>query len=117
MVSRSQLWQAQTPQVFRLKHELRKRTRNSIQNRSRLPTTAQLIESLGIPIHVTLSSRRNFKITTRDDLDFATALLTHAKQNEPRQCDGHSTMTKIYGESRRTLLKCLRVNLLLLRNK
>ena len=82
-VDRKQLWQAQTPQVFRRDDILKAYLQLDEQSKS-ITDDAQLIESLGIPIHVTLSSRRNFKITTRDDLDFASALLAHAKKNEPK---------------------------------
>lgn len=73
-VPRSGLWQAQTPQVFRRdwlvdayarRHELA----------ASITDDAQLIESLGHAVTVVPGSVLNFKITTKDDLDLAEAIV------------------------------------------
>lgn len=73
-VPRDGLWQAQTPQVFR-----RDWLAEGYANRAKLPGTitddAQLVEALGHTVVVVPGSPRNFKITTKDDLDMAEAVL------------------------------------------
>ncbi len=73
-VSRAGLWQAQTPQVFRRDW--------LVDGYKRLPELpgpitddAQLIEAAGHAVHVVQGSPVNFKITTRDDLALADAVL------------------------------------------
>ena len=67
-VSREQLWEAQTPQVFR-----RQLLLDAYASRGREPATddAQLVERLGQPVSVVEGSPINLKITTRDDLRLA----------------------------------------------
>ncbi|MFO0801544.1 MAG: 2-C-methyl-D-erythritol 4-phosphate cytidylyltransferase [Gemmataceae bacterium] len=70
-VSRENVWQAQTPQVFRrewLAEAYAKRT-------SAVTDDAQLIEALGHRVAVVPGSPFNFKITTQDDLQLAEAIL------------------------------------------
>ena len=63
-VPREGLWQAQTPQVFRVK-DLR-RAYEDVQGK---PTDdSQVIERLGIPVHVVEGPESNIKITTKEDL-------------------------------------------------
>jgi len=73
-IPRAGLWQAQTPQVFR--HAW---LREAYSQRARLGTPitddAQLVEALGHPIHVVTGSPFNFKITTREDMKLAEAIL------------------------------------------
>jgi len=78
------LWQAQTPQVFRrdwLAEAYAKR------GESKEPVTddAQLVEAAGHPVFVVTGSPVNFKITTKDDLELATAVLkSRASKPAPR---------------------------------
>jgi 2-C-methyl-D-erythritol 4-phosphate cytidylyltransferase len=67
-VPRENLWEAQTPQVFR-----RKLLLDAYAQRGGLPATdeAQLVEQLGHPIAVVMGSPINLKITTKEDLRFA----------------------------------------------
>ncbi len=71
-VSRAGLWAAQTPQIVRRDLLLRAYTeRGSFQ-----PTDeAQLIERLGHPVEIVPGEAWNLKITTRDDLELAEAIL------------------------------------------
>ncbi len=71
-LSRSDVWEAQTPQVFR-----RDLLVEAYQQRSKEPATddAQLVERLGKPVTVVTGSRINLKITTREDLRLAEASL------------------------------------------
>lgn len=71
-VSRSKLWEAQTPQVFRrdwLVEAYAKRADNNSTDE------AQLIEAVGHRVTLVPGSRLNIKITTREDLKIAAALL------------------------------------------
>jgi 2-C-methyl-D-erythritol 4-phosphate cytidylyltransferase len=78
---RAGLWQAQTPQVFR-----RDWLRDAYAQRSSLPASitddAQLVDSAGHPVRVVAGSPINFKITTKDDLALAEAILK-AREAKP----------------------------------
>ncbi len=67
-VDRSDVWEAQTPQVF--KREL---LVQAYAQRGNLSATddAQLVEQLGHPVTIVPGSSINFKITTREDLRLA----------------------------------------------
>lgn len=71
-VPRDELWQAQTPQVFRT--DL---LRKAYARRDGFQATdeAQLVERIGHPIAVVEGSSMNFKITTADDFRMAEAVL------------------------------------------
>jgi 2-C-methyl-D-erythritol 4-phosphate cytidylyltransferase len=71
-VSRTGLWAAQTPQVFRrdwLERAHREATEVATDD-------AALVEWLGHPVRLALGDRLNFKITTATDLALAEAWLT-----------------------------------------
>lgn len=71
-VPRDELWQAQTPQVFRkdiLQQAFKKR------NGFNATDEAQLVERLGQPVHVVDGSPMNFKITTADDFRMAEVVI------------------------------------------
>jgi 2-C-methyl-D-erythritol 4-phosphate cytidylyltransferase len=71
---RGGLWQAQTPQAFR-----RDWLTEAYARRGRLGAAvtddAQLVEAAGHPVVVVPGSPENFKITTKDDLDLAVAII------------------------------------------
>ncbi|HUE72553.1 MAG TPA: 2-C-methyl-D-erythritol 4-phosphate cytidylyltransferase [Pirellulaceae bacterium] len=71
-VSREGLWEAQTPQVFR-----RQLLIDAYARKSGHPATddAQLVERLGHKVTVVPGSPMNLKITTKDDLRLAAAIL------------------------------------------
>lgn len=71
-VPRNELWEAQTPQVFR-----RQLLVDAYARRTGKPATddAELVERLGHPVQVVTGSPINLKITTREDLRFATHAL------------------------------------------
>jgi 2-C-methyl-D-erythritol 4-phosphate cytidylyltransferase len=73
-IARAGLWQAQTPQVFRrdwLTEAYSKRHELS----AAITDDSQLMEAAGRAVHVVAGSPANFKITTRDDLQLAEAVL------------------------------------------
>ena len=71
-VSRENLWEAQTPQVFQ-----RQLLLDAYARRGSLAATddAQLVERLGQKVTVVPGSAMNLKITTKDDLRLAEAVL------------------------------------------
>ncbi|MBD3673769.1 MAG: 2-C-methyl-D-erythritol 4-phosphate cytidylyltransferase [Planctomycetaceae bacterium] len=71
-VSRDELWEAQTPQVF-----LKSLLEEAFAQRGGLNATdeAQLVENLGKSVSIVQCSAINLKITTQDDLKMAEALL------------------------------------------
>ncbi|AMV27145.1 2-C-methyl-D-erythritol 4-phosphate cytidylyltransferase [Gemmata sp. SH-PL17] len=84
-VPRAGVWQAQTPQVFRRDWLVEAYAHRTALN---VPITddAQLIEAIGHSVVVVPSAPINFKITTKDDLDLAVAILkarSAAKASEP----------------------------------
>jgi 2-C-methyl-D-erythritol 4-phosphate cytidylyltransferase len=67
-VSRSNLWEAQTPQVFRRDIILDAYQQKVVG----VPTDdAQLVEMAGLPVHIVPTDRWNIKITTQTDLKIA----------------------------------------------
>ncbi|MBP3956445.1 2-C-methyl-D-erythritol 4-phosphate cytidylyltransferase [Gemmata sp. G18] len=73
-VPRAGVWQAQTPQVFRRDWLVEAYARRASLS---VPITddAQLIEALGHSVVVVPSAPVNFKITTKDDMELADAVL------------------------------------------
>jgi 2-C-methyl-D-erythritol 4-phosphate cytidylyltransferase len=71
-VSREHLWEAQTPQVFR-----RQLLIDAYARRGQQPATddAQLVERLGQKVTLVSGSPMNIKVTTKEDLRIAGALL------------------------------------------
>jgi 2-C-methyl-D-erythritol 4-phosphate cytidylyltransferase len=69
-VARCELWEAQTPQVFR-KDVLLKAYASGRQ----ATDDAALVEAIGQAVHVVLGDPRNVKITTPGDLAFAAAVI------------------------------------------
>ncbi|MCI0700526.1 MAG: 2-C-methyl-D-erythritol 4-phosphate cytidylyltransferase [Planctomycetia bacterium] len=89
-IPRGKLWQAQTPQVFRrdwLAEAYARRASLTIP----ITDDAQLIEAIGHAVVVVPGSSANFKITTKDDLELAEAVLkAHASKGggSPRHSAG-----------------------------
>ncbi len=68
-IDRSQLWQAQTPQVFRF-GALQKVLTTVHQQNIMITDEASGFEHLGYPIQIVSGSRNNIKITYPEDLDW-----------------------------------------------
>lgn len=83
-VPRDNLFLAQTPQVFRrdwLVEAYEKRDRNG----PGATDDARLVEAMGRPIAIVPGSPFNLKITTRDDLKLARAVLAVLEQERPME--------------------------------
>jgi 2-C-methyl-D-erythritol 4-phosphate cytidylyltransferase len=76
-VPRDHLWGAQTPQVVRTDW-----LRRAFAERGDLQATdeAQLLEHIGLPVHVVECSPMNLKITSAEDLRIARQLVDHVPQ-------------------------------------
>ncbi|HXD85323.1 MAG TPA: 2-C-methyl-D-erythritol 4-phosphate cytidylyltransferase [Urbifossiella sp.] len=73
-IDRAGLWQAQTPQVFRRDWLVEAYARRG-EFPGSITDDAQLVEALGHSVTVVPGSPMNFKITTREDLDLAEAIV------------------------------------------
>jgi 2-C-methyl-D-erythritol 4-phosphate cytidylyltransferase len=73
-VPRDKLWLAQTPQVFRRDLLVAGYAKRS-ELRTPITDDAQLVESIGHEVFVVHGSPVNFKITTRDDIELAEAVV------------------------------------------
>ncbi len=73
-VSREQLWAVQTPQVFRRDLLLKAYANRSRAGKS-ITDDAQLVEATGTPVRLVEGPRTNIKITTKQDLILAKAIL------------------------------------------
>jgi 2-C-methyl-D-erythritol 4-phosphate cytidylyltransferase len=85
-VPRAGVWQAQTPQVFRREWLAEAYARRG----AAVTDDAQAVEALGHPVAVVPGVALNFKITTKEDLELAEAILRSrdAKKPEPRPIGG-----------------------------
>lgn len=73
-IPRADVWLAQTPQAFRF--NIIYRAHEEARRRGRRGTDdAMLVEMAGTTVKIISGSRYNFKITTRDDLNLARAML------------------------------------------
>ncbi len=86
-IDRSELWQAQTPQVFmpdiiRKAYQLRDKI---IAQNINITDDAQLVEATGTKVHIVPSDEENIKITNSIDLTIAAAILKERrKQKQPK---------------------------------
>lgn len=73
-IDRSRIWQAQTPQVFRL-GELRKVLAYVCKHQLGITDEASAFEHLNLPIRLVTGSRQNIKLTYPDDATLLAAIL------------------------------------------
>lgn len=76
-LERSRLWAAQTPQCYR--KEILLKALKLHGNLRQASDESQLVEKMGVEVRLVPSSYENLKVTTREDLVFAEALLTGSK--------------------------------------
>ena len=77
-VDRTELWAAQTPQVF--KKELILRAFKEGAAKHKVTDDSMLAEKLGIPVKMVMGSYRNIKITTPEELGIAEKYLREGEQ-------------------------------------
>lgn len=84
-VSRAQLYEAQTPQVFRA--ELLRAAYAALPADAAPTDDAQVVEMLGKPVAIVEADRRNIKVTTGSDMTLASAIIRdmerEARPNRP----------------------------------
>jgi 2-C-methyl-D-erythritol 4-phosphate cytidylyltransferase len=83
---REGIWMAQTPQVFKLA-EILEAHRDALANAFLTTDDAALMERLGRPVKMMAGSRQNMKITTRDDLILAEAMVAAGLHEMKKQVD------------------------------
>lgn len=74
-VDRSDLYEAQTPQVFDAKLLRDAYSKLDALDKERITDDAQLIEALGHPVHIVETDHSNIKITRRSDVPIADAII------------------------------------------
>ncbi len=82
-IDRSDLWEAQTPQVFK-PDVIRKAYAQSEKVKDDITDDAQLVEALGIPVKIVESTAGNIKITTNEDIAIAGAILKARPKPKPK---------------------------------
>jgi len=74
-VDRSDLYEAQTPQVFDAKWLKEGYAKLETLDKSKITDDAQLIEALGHPVHIVETDHSNIKITRKSDVAIAEAII------------------------------------------
>ncbi|MBL8795414.1 MAG: 2-C-methyl-D-erythritol 4-phosphate cytidylyltransferase [Planctomycetia bacterium] len=82
-VPRQGLWGAQTPQVFKREILVEAYARRG-QFSQEITDDAQLVEALGLKVHVVEGASTNLKITTKNDLILAEAVLKVLPKPKPK---------------------------------
>ena len=78
-VDRSQLWQAYTPQMFRV-GQLRKAMQQASDSQQAITDEASAIEACGLQPQLVLGNKHNIKITHESDLQLADWLLNEQRK-------------------------------------
>ena len=73
-VCRDGLFEIQTPQVFRAE-VIKAALTNAVKKSLEITDDCMAVELIGVPVHIVEGSRRNIKITDRDDIKIAEAFL------------------------------------------
>lgn len=80
-VPREEVWLAQTPQVFKV-NLYRAAAYNALDNKRKATDDNSLVESIGRTVFVVECGKENIKITTREDLTYAEAVLNERKRRQ-----------------------------------
>ncbi len=100
-VSRSNLYCAQTPQVFSCK--LYADALSKSEDNEGMTDDNMLMEKLGVRVAIVITSKQNIKITTKEDLDYAEYILSGGgRMKEIRT--GHGYDVHRFAEGRRLIL-------------
>ena len=82
-IDRRDLWEAQTPQVFK-PDIIRKAHAQQDKIKAGITDDAQLVEALGIPVTIVNSTSSNIKITSNEDIAIAGAILKARPKPKPK---------------------------------
>jgi len=74
-VDRSNLYEAQTPQVFDAEWLKDAYAKLETLDKTKITDDAQLIEALGHPMHIVETDHSNIKITRKNDVPIAEAII------------------------------------------
>ncbi|MCP4712606.1 MAG: 2-C-methyl-D-erythritol 4-phosphate cytidylyltransferase [Planctomycetes bacterium] len=87
-VDRSELWEAQTPQVFK-KEIILKAYEQIDKVKESITDDAQLVEATGVTVQIVESEAGNIKITSNDDIAIAGAILkARESRRKPKKAMG-----------------------------
>ena len=90
-LDRDHLWFVQTPQVFR-RDWFAQALERAGQALEPFPDDAALVEAAGLPVRMIPGDPLNLKVTTRDDLILAEAILSHRRRRESTSHASHVIM-------------------------
>lgn len=82
-IDRSNLWEAQTPQVF-TPEIINKAYRQRSELSKDITDDAQLVEAIGHPVKIVAGDAANIKITTNADITIASAILKSRPKPKPK---------------------------------
>ncbi len=82
-IDRTQLWEAQTPQVFK-PDIIRKAYENRAKIDADITDDAQLVEALGTSVKLVENTGSNIKVTTGEDIAIAGAILKARPKPKPK---------------------------------
>jgi 2-C-methyl-D-erythritol 4-phosphate cytidylyltransferase len=82
-VDRSDLWEAQTPQVFK-RQVIQEAYQQREQFQGQITDDAQLVEATGHPVAVVETAMTNLKITEKSDLPLASAIIKAMPKPGPK---------------------------------
>ena len=106
-LDRREIWQAQTPQVFRrdiLAAALK------LPNLENFTDEASMVEALGLSVALVTGSVKNIKVTRPDDLLMAEALMSENKTNFSQFRIGEGYDTHLLVEGRPLYLACVPID-------
>jgi 2-C-methyl-D-erythritol 4-phosphate cytidylyltransferase len=82
-VDRSNLYEAQTPQVFNAEWLKAGYAKLGTLDKAKITDDAQLIEHLGHPVHIVETDHSNIKITRKNDIPIAEAIIKSRPKPKP----------------------------------
>ena len=88
-LDRNKLWQIQTPQVFRKELIVKAHRQVQLYDPS---DDALLVEKLGVDVKVIIGDEKNIKITTKEDIELAEAILKTPSPNPSRKGRGRKKL-------------------------
>ena len=100
---RSTLYLTQTPQVFEIAL-YRRAMKFAALHEFDFTDDCQLVEAIGVPVHMTPGDYRNMKLTTPEDIAVARALLEEEERKSSRMRIGHGYDVHRLVEGRKLIL-------------
>ncbi len=102
-VDRSQLWQAQTPQMFRYQR-LQQAYQAALAQNENITDDASALEKAGYPVKIVTSQRTNIKVTVAEDLSLAEYFLQETVMSKSHIRIGHGYDAHAFASERKLIL-------------